>query len=59
MISAGYSCVCACGARIMEGDPVGWVDGEWCCEQCVQAFGEDPWPSENETEEDEARAAGQ
>lgn len=43
MIEAGFDSVCACGARIREGDPIGRVDGEWCCEACVAEWGEDEW----------------
>lgn len=43
VIEAGFDSVCACGARIREGDPIGRVDGEWCCEACVAEWGEDEW----------------
>jgi hypothetical protein len=42
MIEAGFNATCACGATITEGDEVGYVDGELCCDDCVKAFGEDP-----------------
>jgi hypothetical protein len=41
VIVAGSSGVCSCGARIREGDSIGLVDGEWCCEDCVTDMGED------------------
>lgn len=43
MIDACYSEKCpGCGEWIHEGDPIGVVDGEWCCESCVEdAGGED------------------
>lgn len=42
MISAHYSTKCpGCGEQIEEGDPIGLVDGDWCCEECVDENGED------------------
>jgi hypothetical protein len=41
MIVAGFDSVCSCGTRIREGDSIGLVDGEWCCEDCVTDMGED------------------
>jgi hypothetical protein len=32
---------------IQEGDPIGLIEGEWVCAECVEAFGgEDPEPTE-------------
>lgn len=41
MIEAGFDSVCACGHPIHEGTMIGLVDGEWCCEDCVNDMGED------------------
>jgi hypothetical protein len=46
MIDAGYRSTCACGHQIEEGDPIGQVDGEWVCEDCVASMGEDELPSD-------------
>jgi hypothetical protein len=44
VIIARYSGKCpGCGERIEEGDPLGKVDGDWCCEVCVNSHGEDEW----------------
>lgn len=41
VISAGYSGKCpGCGNPIEEGDAIGLVDGDWCCEDCVDENGE-------------------
>lgn len=40
MIEAGFGSVCACGRPIRGGTMIGLVDGEWCCEDCVNAMGE-------------------
>jgi hypothetical protein len=39
VISAGYEGRCSCGKAIHEGDPIGKVDGEWCCQDCVDEMG--------------------
>ena len=45
MISARYSGKCpGCGDPIEEGDTIGRVDGDWCCEGCLQEHGEDDDP---------------
>ena len=42
MITAGYETRCpGCGWLIREGDSIGLVDGEWCCEDCCEDMGED------------------
>jgi hypothetical protein len=41
MIPARFDGRCSCGEPISEGDPIGLVDGEWCCEACVDEMGED------------------
>lgn len=42
MIPARYPGKCpGCGERIEEGDLIGKVDGDWCCEGCLDANGED------------------
>ena len=43
MIAAKYDGKCpGCGEPIEEGDRIGCVDGDWCCESCVEdAGGED------------------
>lgn len=47
MIPARFSKKCpGCGERIEEGDEIGKVDGDWCCEECVDAHGEDDWRDE-------------
>lgn len=36
MIQARYTTKCpGCGERIEEGENIGMVDGDWCCEMCV------------------------
>lgn len=47
MILAGFDSVCSCGTRIREGDSIGLVDREWCCEDCVTDMGEDGDPDAN------------
>lgn len=43
MIHARFDGRCkACGMDIEEGDLIGLVDGEWCCQDCVEEYGEDP-----------------
>jgi hypothetical protein len=40
--TAGFSGKCpGCGEQIAEGDAIGLVDGDWCCEDCVDEHGED------------------
>lgn len=42
MILARFDGRCkSCERDIAEGDEIGLVDGEWCCEECVQEYGED------------------
>lgn len=42
MIAARFDGKCpSCEKRIDEGDQIGLVDGEWCCEECVEEHGED------------------
>lgn len=42
MIEARYDGKCpGCGEQIKEGDDIGLVDREWCCEACVEEHGED------------------
>ena len=41
MISAGFTDLCPCGSEIVEGDPVGLVEGLLCCVDCVREMGED------------------
>jgi hypothetical protein len=42
MIRARFETECnACERVIAEGDLIGRVDGEWCCEDCVREHGED------------------
>lgn len=42
MISARFDGKCkCCEMEISEGDQIGRVDGEWCCESCVEEHGED------------------
>lgn len=42
MISAQFSSKCpGCGGDIEEGERIGLVDGDWCCELCVEEYGED------------------
>ncbi len=42
MIQARFSNRCpGCGEDICEGDIIGKVDGEWCCEVCVESAGGD------------------
>lgn len=42
MFLARYDGRCpGCDEPIYEGDRVGWVDGEVCCEDCVGEAGED------------------
>lgn len=43
MIRATFDSMCpGCGNVIEEGDEIGRLDGEWCCEVCVEdAGGED------------------
>lgn len=41
VIRARYPGKCAdCGEPFEEGDVIGQVDGEWCCEDCVQDSGQ-------------------
>jgi hypothetical protein len=45
MITARYEGRCpGCGEPIEEGDQIGMVDEEWCCERCVEDAGEDANP---------------
>jgi hypothetical protein len=38
MIEARYPKKCpGCGDQIDEGDDIGMVEGEWVCEDCVDA----------------------
>ncbi len=42
MIQARHSSRCGgCEIAIEEGDMIGKVDGEWCCELCVVSAGGD------------------
>lgn len=42
MITARYDEKCpGCGGDIHAGDAIGKVDGDWCCESCVDEMGED------------------
>jgi hypothetical protein len=42
MIVAGFTSRCpGCDATIHDGDSIGLVEGEWCCEECVTDMGED------------------
>jgi hypothetical protein len=47
VITAGFDSRCpGCGEQIGEGDPIGLVDGDWCCGGCVDEHGEDLWEGE-------------
>ena len=40
MISAKWASKCpGCGELIEEGDRIGRVEGDWCCEVCVEDNG--------------------
>jgi len=40
MIVATFESRCGgCDEQIHEGDPIGVVDGEWCCAKCVEDNG--------------------
>lgn len=42
MIAARFDGECpSCEGPIYEGDKIGLLDGEWCCEQCVEDAGPD------------------
>jgi hypothetical protein len=43
VIPAGFESACACcGEWIIEGEAIGKLDGEWCCQVCIdEAGGED------------------
>lgn len=42
MIRASFHSECKCCERKIEpGERIGLVDGEWCCEECVDEHGED------------------
>ena len=51
MATAAYNEMCpGCGDPIDEGDRIGLVDAEWCCEDCVRRNGgEDPCPPQRDT----------
>lgn len=40
MIAARFDTTCpSCEESIYEGDRIGLLDDEWCCEACVEAAG--------------------
>lgn len=40
MVTATYDSRCGlCDGMIEEGEPIGRVDGEWCCEDCIAESG--------------------
>lgn len=42
MIRARFESECkACERVIEEGELIGQVDGDWCCEECVREHGDD------------------
>lgn len=42
MIEARWTGKCpGCGEPIIAGEPIGRVDGDWCCAECVDEHGEE------------------